>query len=72
MRVVFSSSFFFFFFLWGGGGGGGSFNSLTAMLAVLSLGKRPIKVPNLKPLRLKFFCFLPMSTGKEFYQNGQY
>ena len=40
------------------------------MLAVPWLGKRPIKVPNLKPLKL--FCSLPMSTRKEFYQNGQY
>ena len=48
----------------------GLLNPFAAMLAALSVGKRPIKVPNLKPLKL--LCSLPMSTWKEFYQNGQY
>ena len=39
-------------------------NPFTAMLAVPSLEKRPIKVPNLKPLKL--FGPLLMSTGKDF------
>ena len=45
-------------------------NPFTAMLVAPSLGKRPIKVPNLKPLRP--FCPLRMSTRKDFYQNAQY
>ena len=45
-------------------------NPFTAMLAVPSLEKRPIKVPNLKPLKL--FGPRLMSTGKDFYENAQY
>ena len=44
------------------------FNPFSAMLAATSLGKRPIKVPNLKPLRLPL---LRMRTWKDFYQNAQ-
>ena len=36
----------------------GDFNPFTAMHAVPSLGKRPIKLPNLRSLRLFFFSFL--------------
>ena len=39
------------------------------MLAMPSLGKRPIKVPDLKTLRL-FFLHLCMSKWKDFYENA--
>ena len=45
-------------------------NHFAAMFAAPSLEKRPIKVPNLKPL--KPFPLLRMSTWKAFYQNVQH
>jgi len=45
-------------------------NPFTPMLAASSLGKRPTKMPNLKPLRL--VCPLRVSTWKDFCQNAQY
>ena len=41
----------------------------TAIFVVLSLEKRPVKVPNLKSLRL--FFSLCVSRWKDFYQNAQ-
>ena len=51
-------------------------NPFTAMLAAPSLGKRPIKVPNLKSFRLffplLFLLHLRMSSRKDLYQNAHY
>ena len=48
-------------------------NLFTAMFTAPSLGKQPIKMPDLKP-SVFFFFFLPSSHKrvKGLYQNAQY